>query len=183
MSRFILMALFAAPASGQLYPNPDKPPPFEIMSGGQTVGTLVVIPCDASNVPAGYTAGYEYWSWESGQDWPTSFRLVPTNDAYPAYSSLSWEIFPHEHFDTTSTVDMPSVTVGAGDRFYHVEEKVLGLWIDHGYMHLDVSSAGTFQDWYARHLNGNVVGTGTREMRFTSVTPPTPGSEQVYLLE
>ncbi len=72
------------------------------------IGRVVVVGCDNLNPPTGYTAGVEYWNWNQGAAWRGSFTLVPI-EAVPNYSAYRWTTFPHEHFDLSQTVPMPSI--------------------------------------------------------------------------
>lgn len=140
---------------------------------------MVVVGCNNLNPPPGYTAGKEYWTWTPGAAWRGTFTLVPITTV-PDYYSHSWETFPHEHFDISRTVPMPSISPEAGDRFYRVQLRGEAIWIDGAWMWLR-NGAGRVQEWYGRNLTSDLVGTGTA-IRFTSADPPAPGSSDVYLL-
>ncbi|MCM3873057.1 MAG: hypothetical protein ND895_20435, partial [Pyrinomonadaceae bacterium] len=98
----------------------------------------------------------------------------------PDYYSNSWETFPHEHFDLSRTVPMPSVMADMGGQFYSVQVRSESRWVDQGWMWL-INGAERVQEWYGRNLTSDLVGEGTA-IRFTSANPPTPGSSEVYLL-
>ncbi|MCM3901687.1 MAG: hypothetical protein ND866_08275 [Pyrinomonadaceae bacterium] len=143
------------------------------------IGTVVVVGRNNLNPPPGYTAGKEYWTWTPGAAWRGTFTLVPITTV-PDYYSHSWETFPHEHFDLSRTVPMPSISPEAGDRFYRVQLRGEAIWIDGAWMGLR-NGPERVQEWYGRNLTSDLIGTGTA-IRFTSVDPPTPGSSDVYLL-
>ena len=152
---------------------------YRIEFNNKIIGTVVVVGCDNLNPPPGYTAGKEYWTWTPGAAWRGTFTLVPV-DTVPDYYSYSWETFPHEHFDLSRTVPMPSISPEAGDRFYRVQVRSESRWVDQGWMWL-INGTERVQEWYGRNLTSDLVGTGTA-IRFTSADPPTPGSSDVYLL-
>lgn len=170
----------AAPATGQLVDGTIRISSFTIEFDNQVVGRLVVVGCDNTSPPTGYSAGKEYWTWTSGTPWRGAFKLVPSGTV-PSYSSYTWQTFPHEHFDLSGTVPMPSVSPAPSDEFYKVQIASGGGWVDQGYMWLDVGSPSV-QVWYGVDLTDDLVGNGG-QIRFQSVEPPDPGDEDVYLLE
>ena len=176
-----LMATAEVPASGQLMEGLSTlVAPYTIEYGGQVIGRVVVVSCDNTSPPSGYTAGKEYWTWTSGSPWRGAFKLVPSATV-PSYTAYTWQTFPHEHFDLSDTVAFPSVTPAPADAFYQVQIASGGGWIDQGYMWLDVGSP-TVQTWYGVDLTSDLVGNGG-QIRFQSVEPPDAASEDVYLLE
>ena len=118
-----LCAVDAAPAHArQLIDGMSGIKAYRIEFNNRIIGTVVVVGCDNLNPPPGYTAGQEYWTWTPGAAWRGTFTLVPVNNV-PDYYSYSWEKFPHEHFDLSRTVPMPSISPEAGDRFYRVQAR------------------------------------------------------------
>ena len=175
-----LCAVGTAPAhAAEILDGPLMIKAYRIEFNNRIIGTVVVVGCDNLNPPPGYTAGQEYWTWTPGAAWRGTFTLVPVNDV-PDYYSYSWETFPHEHFDLSRTVPMPSISPEAGDRFYRVQVRSESRWVDQGWMWL-INGTERVQEWYGRNLTSDLVGDGTA-IRFTSVDPPTPGSSDVYLL-
>lgn len=141
---------------------------YRIEFDNKIIGTVVVVGCDNLNPPAGYTAGQEYWTWTPGAAWRGTFTLVPV-DTVPDYHSSTWETFPHEHFDLSHTVPMPSISPEADDRFYRVQVRSESHWIDQGWMWL-INGSERVQEWYGRNLTSDLVGDGTA-IRFTSADP------------
>ena len=129
---------------------------YRIEFNNKIIGTVVVVGCDNLNPPPGYTAGQEYWTWTPGAAWRGTFTLVPVNTV-PDYYSNSWETFPHEHFDLSRTVPMPSISPEAGDRFYRVQVRSESRWIDQGWMWL-INGTERVQEWYGRNLTSDLVG-------------------------
>ena len=177
----LLVALCAAgtaPAhAGEMMDGPVMIKAYRIEFNNKIVGTVVVVGSGKLNPPPGYVAGKEYWTWTPGAAWRGTFTLVPVSNV-PDYFSYSWETFPHEHFDLSRTVPMPSISPEAGDRFYRVQVRSESGWVDQGWMWL---LNGTVQEWYGRNLTSDLIGNGTA-IRFTSTDPPTSGSSDVYLL-
>jgi hypothetical protein len=151
---------------------------YRIEFNNRVLGTVVVTGRDNPSPPPGYASGREYWSWMPGAAWPGTFTLVPINSV-PDYYSFSWEMRPHERFDLSRTVPMPSISLDPGDRFYKVQVRNDSRWVDHGWMWLD--GVKRVQEWYGRNLTSDLIGDGAA-IRFTSAEPPTPGSCEVYLL-
>ena len=175
-----LCAVGTTPAhAGEMMDGPVMIKAYRIEFNNRIIGTVVVVGCDNLNPPPGYTAGQEYWTWTPGAAWRGTFTLVPVSNV-PDYYSYSWETFPHEHFDLSRTVPMPSISPEAGDRFYRVQVRSESRWVDQGWMWL-INGTERVQEWYGRNLTSDLVGTGTA-IQFTSVDPPTPGSSEVYLL-
>lgn len=152
---------------------------FRIEFNNKPIGRVVVVGSNNLNPPPGYTAGQEYWSWNSGAAWRGTFSLVPLAEV-PNYQAFSWERFPHERFDLSRTVPMPAISPEANDRFYLVEVQKGTRWVSQGWMWL-IGGAERKQDWYGVNLTTDLVGDGTA-IRFTSATPPAAGSKDVYLL-
>ena len=175
-----LCGVGAAPAHArEILEGPLMIKAYRIEFNNRIIGTVVVVGCENLNPPPGYTAGQEYWTWTPGAAWRGTFTLVPVSSV-PDYHSYSWETFPHEHFDLSRTVPVPSISLEAGDRFYRVQLRGEAIWIDGAWMRLS-NGAERRQEWYGRNLTSDLVGTGTAS-RFTSADPPTPGSSDVYLL-
>jgi hypothetical protein len=152
---------------------------YQIVFGGRVIGRVVLVGCDNSNPPTGYTAGVEYWNWNRGAAWRGSFTLVPI-EAVPNYSAYRWTTFPHEHFDLSQTVPMPSIAPEAGDQFYRVNVQEGSRWVPQGWMWLK-SGPPRIQEWYGQNLTSDLIGDGTA-IRFTSAEPPPQGSKDVFLL-
>jgi hypothetical protein len=169
----------ALPASGQLDWGIGVLA-YTIQFNGQTLGRVVVVSVDHPNPPSGYTPGYEYWTWTAGTPWRGAFKLVPTSNV-PSYSSYTWETFPHDHFDLSQTVPLPSINPAPDDKFYQVAIQNGSTWTNQGYMWLEDGSPSA-QTWYGIGLTDDLVGNGG-EIRFQSVEPPSAGSVNVYLLE
>ena len=175
-----LCAVGGAPAHArQLNEGMSGLKAFRIEFNDRIIGTVVVVGCDNQNPPPGYTAGQEYWNWMPGAAWRGTFTLVPV-DPVPDYYSNSWETFPHEHFDLSRTVSMPSLAADLGGQFYRVQVRRESGWVDQGWMSL-TNGGKRAQEWYGRNLTTDLVGDGTA-IRFTSAEPPRPGSSDVYLL-
>ena len=178
----LLMTLCAAAApthAREILEGPVMIKAYRIEFNERVIGTVVVVGRDNSNPPPGYTAGKEYWSWIPGAAWRGAFTLVPI-DRVPDYYSSSWATFPHDYFDLSRTVPMPSISPEAEDRFYLVQVRRGSGWVDQGWMWL-INGDERVQEWYGRNLTSNLVGDGTA-IRFTSADPPKPGSCDVYLL-
>jgi hypothetical protein len=176
----LVLLVLAARAWAQLAPGVTELRAYDIKFGDTVIGKVVVVG-DPASLPSGYSAETEYWTWASGQAWRGAFRLVPT-DTVPSYSAHSWQTFPHDHFDLSGTVSIPSIDPDPGDAFYEVSIKSGSSWLDRGYMWL-VDGAPDEQVWYGQGLTSDLVGDGGTEIRFQSVEPPAAGSEQVYLLQ
>jgi hypothetical protein len=175
-----LCAAGTAPAhAGEMIDGPVMIKAYRIEFNNKTIGTAVVVGRNNLNPPPGYNAGKEYWTWIPGASWRGTFTLVPVSNV-PDYYSYSWETFPHERFDLSRTVPMPSISPEAGDRFYRVQVRSESRWIDQGWMWM-INGTERVQEWYGRNLTSDLIGTGTA-IRFTSVDPPTPGSSDVHLL-
>jgi hypothetical protein len=175
-----LCAVGTAPAqAAEILDGPMMIKAYRIEFNNKIIGTVVVVGRDNLNPPPGYTAGREYWTWAPGAAWRGTFTLVPVNTV-PDYYSNSWETFPHEHFDLSRTVPMPSVMADMGGQFYSVQVRRESRWVDQGWMWL-INGNERLQEWYGRNLTSDLIGTGTA-IRFTSADPPTAGSSDVYLL-
>ena len=173
-------ALGTVPArAAEILDGPLMIKAYRIQFDNKTIGKVVVVGCGNLNPPPGYSACREYWTWAPGAAWRGTFLLEPIFDVLEEFSH-SWETFPHERFDLSRTVPMPSISPEAGDRFYRVQVRSESGWVDQGWMWL---SNGTErrQEWYGRNLTSDLIGAGTA-IRFTSAEPPTPGSSEVYLL-
>lgn len=176
----VALAAAEIPASGQLVEGSTRITSFTIEFNNQVVGRVVVVGCENADPPSGFVAGQEYWTWTSGTPWRGAFKLVPSGSV-PSHASYTWQTFPHEHFDLSGTVPMPSVSPAPSDAFYQVQIASGGGWVDQGYLWLDVGSP-TIQTWYGVDLSSDLVGNGG-QIRFQSVEPPAAESEDVYLLE
>ena len=178
----VVVALFAAAATvpaREILDGPLMLKVYRIEFNDRTIGTLVVVGRDNPNPPPGYIAGREYWTWIPGAARRGTFTLVP-GDSVPDYYSSNWATFPHDHFDLSRAVPMPSISPEPGDRFYRVQVQSGSRWIDQGWMWL-INGDEPKQEWYGRNLTSDLVGDGTA-IRFTSADPPKPGSSDVYLL-
>jgi hypothetical protein len=169
----------ATPAPAQLNDGMSSLKAYQIEFNHQLIGRVLVVGCENSNPPPGYSPGQEYWTWVPGAAWRGTFTLVPDSNI-PNYNAHRWERFPHQHFDISHTVPMPGVSPEAGDRFYRVQAQNQSQWVDQGWMWL-INGEKRVQQWYALNLLSDLVGTG-EAIRFTSVEPPAPGSLNVYLL-
>jgi hypothetical protein len=166
----VTLCVVAVPAHAwQLIDGMTSIKAYRIEFDNRIIGTVVVVGCENLKPPPGYTAGKEYWTWTPGAAWRGTFTLVPV-ETIPDYSSSSWETFPHEHFDLSHTVPMPSISPEAGDRFYRVQVRTESRWVDQGWMWL-IDGAEHVQEWYGRNLTSDLVGDGTA-IRFTSAEPP-----------
>jgi hypothetical protein len=175
-----LCAAGTAPAhAAEIVDGPVMIKAYRVEFNNKIIGTVVVVGSGNLNPPSGYIAGKEYWTWTPGAAWRGTFTLVPVNTV-PDYYSYSWETFPHEHFDLSRTVPMPSISPEAGDRFYRVQVRSESRWVDQGWMWL-LNGSESAQEWYGRNLTSDLIGTGTA-IRFTSIDPPKPGTSEVYLL-
>jgi hypothetical protein len=163
----VVMALgmWAGEARAEISPGSCGLVVFDIRWSGTTVGKVVVVSEDNTSPPSGYTAGNEYWTWTSGPAWRGAFKLVPTGCTAPTYNNYTWKVFPHAHFDLSGTVSFPSISPDTEDGFWLVDGTPLAT------------------EWYGVGLTQDLIGTGSAEIRFTSVEVPTAGSVQVYLLE
>lgn len=179
----LLVALYAlgtVPArAAEILDGPLMIKAYRIQFNNETIGKVVVVGCGNLNPPPGYTACHEYWTWAPGAAWRGTFLLDPIFDVLESFS-YSWQTFPHERFDLSRTVPMPSIAPEAGDRFYRVQVRSGSGWIDQGWMWL-INGAQPMQEWYGRNLTSDLIGTGTA-IRFTSVDPPAPGSSDVNVL-
>ncbi len=176
-----LAAVGAVPThAGQLMEGMSSVKAFRIEFNARPIGHVVVVGCDNANPPAGYTAGQEYWTWEPGAAWRGTFTLVPV-DAVPDYAAFRWTTFPHQHFDLSHTVPMPTIAPAASDRFYRVQVRRGPAWVDQGWMWL-LNGPARRQAWYGRDLTTDLVGDEGAAIRFVSADTPAPGSRDVYLL-
>ncbi len=174
-----LFALPCANANAQTWIGTTEFMTYDIVLGGAVVGKMVAVDCDADSV-GGFAAGTEHWSWVKGQEWKPGFKLVPTV-GLPSHAAHTWQTFPHDHFDLSKKVPMPTVELGAGDAFYRVTVRVDGEWEPRGYMWLP-GAAKDEQVWFGVDLESDLVGEGL-PVRFETAAPPLPGSQYVYLLQ
>lgn len=172
-----VLLLLSVSARGQLFPGVGGFMAYDIEFNGAVVGKVVVVAQGASP-PAGYTSGKEYWSWTSGTPWRPAFKLVPAASV-PSFGSYSWQTFPHDHFDLSGTVSIPTIDVGPNDAFWRVQVKSGASWSDRGWMWL-VDGSPDAQVWYGKNLSTDLVGGD--QIRFESVEPPDAGSVSVYEL-
>ncbi len=152
---------------------------YDIVLSGSVIGKMVAVDCNADSV-AGFAAGREHWSWVEGQEWRSGFKLIPVG-GLPSHAGHTWQTFPHDHFDLSEKVPMPTVELGAEDAFYRVTVRVNGDWKPRGYMWLAGPAKGE-QIWFGVDLGSDLVGEG-ETIRFETAAPPLPGSEYVYLLQ
>jgi len=146
-----LCAVAFGPAhAGQLNEGMTSIKAYRIEFNNRIIGSVVVVGCDNLNPPPGYTASQEYWTWRPRAAWRGTFTLVPVNTV-PDYYSYSWETFPHEHFDLSRIVPMPSISPESGDRFYRVQVRTESRRVDQGWMWL-INGAERVQEWYGRNL-------------------------------
>ena len=145
----LLVALCAAsitPAHAvEMMDGPVMIKAYRIEFNNKIIGTVVVVGSGNLNPPPGYIAGKEYWTWIPGAAWRGTFTLVPVSNV-PDYYSYSWETFPHERFDLSRTVPMPSISPEAGDRFYRVQVRTESGWVDQGWMWL-INGTERVQEW------------------------------------
>src|SRR5262245_36763747 len=171
---FALYVVGTAPrGASQMIEGPLMIKAFRIEFNNRVIGAVVVTGRNNLNPPPGYASGHEYWSWTPGNAWPGTFILYPVNTV-PDFYSFSWETRPHESFDLSRTVPMPSISTAPGDRFYRVQVRNDSRWLDQGWMWL-IDGDKRVQDWYGRSLTSDLLGDGSA-IRFTSAEPPAPGS-------
>lgn len=170
-------SLVGPAARGQLLDGNTGFQAYEIQYNNQAIGKVVVV---HANPPSGYAAETEYWTWTAGQAWRGAFKLVPT-DTVPNHAAYTWQTFPHDHFDLSGTVSIPSIDPDPNDAFYKVSVKSGTSWLDRGYLWL-VDGSPDVQEWYGKNLTADTIGEGS-DIRFESVEPPSAGSENVYLLD
>lgn len=176
------VTLISGTSRAELVPSVCGIGSFDIVWSNVVVGYVVVVAEDNTNPPAGYTAGYEYWTWTSGPPWRGAFKLQPTGGNPPTYGNYTWKVFPHEHFDLSDTIPFPSISPGANDGFGEVSVGSGSSWDTQGYMWLKAGSPPT-QEWYGVDLTADLIDSGTGNIRFVSVEVPTASSVDVYLLE
>ena len=177
----LVTALFGSPrsASAQTWIGTAEFKSYDIVVQGAVVGKMVAVSCHRRGGVAGFAPGQEHWTWDPGHGWDASFKLVPAR-TLPTYHGRTWQTFPHDHFDLSTTVPMPAVRLGSRDGFYRVSVKSGGAWKARGYMWL-ARGAEDRQILYGQGLTADLVGNG-QAIRFEATNPPTPGSAQVYLL-
>jgi hypothetical protein len=188
----VLVLLWATTAHAQLGTGSTWFRQYDIWSGAELVGHVVVVPDDlgpSAQRPNGFEAGKEYWWWDpAGEDLGLDgFRLVPATPTLQE-ADKDWDIVEYAVFDLHTNVLLPRLHVTATELLYEVlrvdhstkpstVEPVALLWLEGG--------IDGVQHWYALDgvLERPTIGDDADALWFRPLdAPPVAGSLEVHPL-